>query len=79
MGLYVIKIMKIKTFCSLTIIPTLILVLLLLSSLDNYSIPTDTYGKPLGETSLNQTNSGAFPDNASVANYTTAYSSNASR
>ena len=69
--------MRIKTFCSLTIIPTLILVLLLLSSLDNYSIPTDTYGQPLGEASLNQTNPGAFSNNASVANSTTAYNSNA--
>lgn len=71
--------MKIKTFCSLTIIPTLILVLLLLSSLDNYSIPADTYGQPLGEVSLNQTNTGAFSNNASVANSTTAYNSNDSR
>jgi hypothetical protein len=69
--------MRIKTFCSLTIIPTLILVLLLLSSLDNYSIPTETYGQPLGEASLNQTNLGASSNNASLANFTTAYNSNA--
>ena len=74
-----IKIMRIKTFCSLTIIPTLILVLLLLSSLDNYSISTDTYGQPTGGASLNQTNTGVISNNASVANSTTAYDSNASR
>jgi len=39
--------MKLKTFCSLTMIPTLILILLLLTSLDNYSIQTDTYGQPI--------------------------------
>ena len=71
--------MRLKTFCSLTIIPTLIIVLLLLSSLDNYSLPTDTYGQPLGEESLNQTDSGAFSNNASVENTSTAYKSNASR
>ena len=71
--------MRIKTFCSLTIIPTLILVLLLLSSLDNYTIPADSYGQPLGEATLNQTDSGAFSNNASVASSTTAYNSNASR
>ena len=65
--------MRLKTFCSLTIIPTLILVLLLLSSLDNYSIPADTYGQPLGEASLNQTSLGAFSNNASVANSTSTY------
>ena len=69
--------MRIKTFCSLTIIPTLILVLLLLSSLDNYSIPTDTYGQPPGEASLHQTDLDAFSNKASVANSTTAYNSNA--
>ena len=71
--------MRLKTFCSLTIIPTLILVLLLLSSLDNYSIPTDTSGQPLGTASLNQTDTGAFSNNASVAISTTAYNCNASR
>ncbi len=71
--------MKLKTFCSLTIIPTLILVLLLLSSLDNYSLPTDTYGQPLGEKSLNQTDTDVFSNNASVAIASTAYKSNASR
>lgn len=39
--------MKLKTFCSLTMIPTLILILLLLTSLDNYSVQTDTYGQPI--------------------------------
>ena len=48
--------MKLKTFCSLTMIPTLILILLLLSSLDNYSIQTDTYGQPIDDASLNQSN-----------------------
>ena len=70
--------MRLKTFCSLTIIPTLILVLLLLSALDNYSIPTNTYGQPLGEATLNQTDLSAFSNNASVANSSTAYNSNAS-
>ena len=46
--------MKLKTFCSLTMIPTLILILLLLSSLDNYSIQTDTYGQPLDDASMHQ-------------------------
>ena len=71
--------MRLKTFCSLTIIPTLIIVLLLLSSLDNYSLPTDTYGQPLGEESLNQTDTDAFSNNASGPNSSTAYNNNASR
>ncbi|HEX7208367.1 MAG TPA: hypothetical protein VF233_09310 [Nitrososphaeraceae archaeon] len=44
-----------------------------MSSLDNYSIPADTYGQPLGEASLNQTSLGAFSNNASVANSTSTY------
>ena len=65
--------MKLKTFCSLTMIPTLILILLLLSSLDNYSIQTDTYGQPLDDASLNQSNTDSVLINGSSANSTTAY------
>jgi len=46
--------MKLKTFCSLTMIPTLILILLLLTSLDNYSIQTDTFGQLLDNASINK-------------------------
>lgn len=63
--------MRIKTFCSLTIIPTLILVLLLLSSLDNYSVQTDTYGQPLSDTPVNQSNTDAVLSSNSSVNYTT--------
>ena len=49
--------MKLKTFCSLTMIPTLILILLLLTSLDNYSIQTDTFGRPLDNASINKSSS----------------------
>lgn len=70
--------MKLKTFCSLTIIPTLILVLLLFSSLDNYSVPTDSYGQPLGDAVINQTNTDSVSSGDSVANSTAAYSSTAS-
>ena len=63
--------MKLKTFCSLTMIPTLILILLLLSSLDNYSIQTDTYGQPLDDASLNQSNTDSVLINDSSANSTT--------
>ena len=69
--------MRIKTFCSLTIVPTLILVLLLLSSLDNYSVPTNSYGQPLGDTGLNQTNTESVSSGDSVANSTAAYNSTA--
>ena len=64
--------MKLKTFCSLTMIPTLILILLLLSSLDNYSIQTDTYGQPIGDASLNQSNTDSVLVNDSSANSSTA-------
>jgi len=65
--------MKLKTFCSLTMIPTLILILLLLSSLDNYSIQTDTYGQPLYDASLNQSNTDSVISSGISANSTTAY------
>jgi hypothetical protein len=64
--------MKLKTFCSLTMIPTLILILLLLSSLDNYSIQTDTYGQPIDDASLNQSNTDSVLVNDSSANSSTA-------
>lgn len=38
-------IMRIRTFCSITIIPTLILILLLLSSVDNYLPENQIYGQ----------------------------------
>jgi hypothetical protein len=37
--------MRLKTFCSLTIIPTLILILLLIASVDNYVPQTEVYGQ----------------------------------
>ena len=64
--------MKLKTFCSLTMIPTLILILLLLSSLDNYSIRTDTYGQPIDDASQNQSNIDSVLISDSSANSTTA-------
>ena len=64
--------MKLKTFCSLTMIPTLILILLLLSSLDNYSIQTDAYGQPIADASLNQSNTDSVLISDSSANSTTA-------
>ena len=64
--------MKLKTFCSLTMVPTLILILLLLSSLDNYSIQTDTYGQPIDDASLNQSNTDSILVNDSSANSSTA-------
>ncbi len=64
--------MRIKTFCSLTIIPTLILVLLLLSSLDNYSIQTDIYGQSLGDAPVNQSITDSVLSSESSANSTTA-------
>ena len=64
--------MKLRTFCSLTMIPTLILVLLLLSSLDNYSIQSDIYGQPLDEASINQSNTDSVLSSDSSANSTTA-------
>ncbi|VFJ12718.1 hypothetical protein [Candidatus Nitrosocosmicus franklandus] len=36
--------MRLRTFCSITIIPTLILILFLLSSVDNYLPETQIYG-----------------------------------
>lgn len=67
--------MRIKTFCSLTIIPTLILVLLLLSSLDNYSVQTDTYGQPLSDTPVNQSKTDAVLSSNSFVNSTTEQNS----
>ena len=64
--------MKLKTFCSLTMIPTLILILLLLSSLDNYSIQTDTYGQPIDDASMNQSNIDSDLISDSSANSTIA-------
>ena len=64
--------MKLRTFCSLTMIPTLILVLLLLSSLDNYSIQSDIYGQPLDDASINQSNTDSVLSSDSSANSTTA-------
>lgn len=69
--------MRLKTFCSLSIIPTLILVLLLLSTLDNYSIPSDSYGQPLDDGAINQTDIDAFPSNTSVAASTILYNGTA--
>lgn len=37
--------MQLRTFCSIAIIPTLILILLLLSSVDNYLPETQIYGQ----------------------------------
>lgn len=39
--------MRLKTFCSLTIIPTLILILLLIASVDNYVPETQVYGQSI--------------------------------
>jgi hypothetical protein len=39
--------MKIKTLCSLTIIPTLILILLLITSVDNYIPENQIYGQTI--------------------------------
>ncbi|HKX97424.1 MAG TPA: hypothetical protein VJL78_06280 [Candidatus Nitrosocosmicus sp.] len=64
--------MRIKTFCSLTIIPTLILVLLLLSSLDNYSVQTDIYGQSLSDVPVNQSITDSVLSSDSSANSTTA-------
>ena len=44
--------MRLKTFCSLTIIPTLILILLLISSLDNYSPNTQVYSQIQNDTEV---------------------------
>ena len=64
--------MRIKTFCSLTIIPTLILVLLLLSSLDNYSVQTDIYGQSLSDVPVNQSITDSVLSSDSSANSATA-------
>jgi len=49
--------MKIKTLCSLTIIPTLILILLLITSVDNYIPENQIYGQTLlGEHNYNEFN-----------------------
>jgi hypothetical protein len=37
--------MRLRTFCSIAILPTLILILLLLSSVDNYLPETQIYGQ----------------------------------
>jgi hypothetical protein len=56
----------------LTIIPTLILVLLLLSSLDNYSVQTDIYGQSLSDVPVNQSITDSVLSSDSSANSTTA-------
>lgn len=67
--------MRLKTFCSLTIIPTLILILLLISSLDNYSPNTQVYSQIQNDTEVqmnymkqlsNETN--AFLNSNTIAN-----------
>jgi hypothetical protein len=67
--------MRIKTFFSLTMIPTLILILLLLSSLGNYSVQTDTYSQPLSDTPVNQSNTDAVSSSNSSVTSTTAQNS----
>jgi hypothetical protein len=64
--------MKLKTFCSLTMIPTLILILLLLTSLDNYSIQTDTFGQPLNNASINESSNDFDLVSESSTNFTSA-------
>ena len=64
--------MKLKTFCSLTMIPTLILILLLLTSLDNYSIQTDTFGQPLNNASINEFSNDFDLVSYSSTNFTSA-------
>ena len=64
--------MKLKTFCSLTMIPTLILILLLLTSLDNYSIQTDTFGQPLNNASINESSNDFDLVSDSSTNFTSA-------
>lgn len=39
--------MKIKTLCSLTLLPTLILLIWLLTSTDNYVVQTNIYNLPI--------------------------------
>jgi hypothetical protein len=56
----------------MTIIPTLILVLLLLSSLDNYSVQTDIYGQSLSDVPVNQSITDSVLSSDSSANSTTA-------
>ncbi|MDF0679681.1 MAG: hypothetical protein P0116_01810 [Candidatus Nitrosocosmicus sp.] len=63
--------MKLKTFCSLTMIPTLILILLLLTSLDNYSIQNDTYGQPIDNATVNQSSYDSILISDPSANSTT--------
>ncbi|ALI37106.1 hypothetical protein NMY3_02917 [Candidatus Nitrosocosmicus oleophilus] len=70
--------MKLKTFCSLTMIPTLILILLLLTSLDNYSIQTDTYGQPIYSAPIYQSSSFTVLSSYSYINSTTADNGTAS-
>ena len=64
--------MKLKTFCSLTMIPTLILILLLLTSLDNYSIQTDTFGQPLNNAYINESSNDFDLVSDSSTNFTSA-------
>jgi len=64
--------MKLKTFCSLTMIPTLILILLLLTSLDNYSIQTDTFGQLLDNASINKSSIDFGLFSESSTNFTSA-------
>jgi|SoiMethySBSTD1v2_1073268.scaffolds.fasta_scaffold321317_1 hypothetical protein len=64
--------MKLKTFCSLTMIPTLILILLLLTSLDNYSIQTDTFGQLLDNASINKSSIDFGLISESSTNFTSA-------
>lgn len=70
--------MKLKTFCSLTMIPTLILILLLLTSLDNYSVQTDTYGQPIYNAPIYQSSSFTVLSSYSSIDSTTAANGTAS-
>jgi hypothetical protein len=53
-------------------IPTLIIILLLLTSLDNYSIQTDTFGQPLDNASINQSSTDFDLTSHSSSNSTSA-------
>jgi hypothetical protein len=64
--------MKIKTFCSLTIIPTLILILLLLSSVDNYLPQTQVFSQFQNDTEIQQLDVSPMPnETTAVLNDTT--------
>ena len=56
----------------MAIIPTLILVLLLLSSLDNYSIQSDIYGQSLSDVPVNQSITDSVLSSNSSTNSATA-------